>query len=107
MDQLDEEEDEEDDFFETNRHLTSGKWELHVDMDSDLSIVSITRHFADDDDENDDDDDDWSRELPPSVQWQRLETVPDIVQQIEVAAGQPLRYSKRLQRDLLHQFVEG
>jgi hypothetical protein len=112
MDQLDEDEDDEDDFFETNRHLTSGKWELHVDMDSDLSIVSITRRFADDDDDEnddneDDDDDDWSREVPPSVQWQRLETVPDIVQQIEVAAGQPLRYSKRLQRDLLHQFVEG
>jgi len=112
---------------ETERHLTMGKWELHVDMDSDLSIVALTRRpFSEEDDDDDDDDftgqeddsddddkdtdDGWSqREISrgksSNIKWQRLETVPDIVHQIEVATGQQLQYSKPFQIDLLHDLI--
>lgn len=105
--------DDDDDESDGNdrRHLTSGtaRWEFHVDMDSDLAVVGVTRVFRDDED-----DDDWDSEASTaSIDTEMIYTrsmleakIPDIVHQVEQVIGKPLQYSKGLERELFDQMAD-
>ncbi len=94
-----------------------GTWEIHLDMDSDLAIVGVSRisHSdeeydydhdddgnAEDDDNDDDDSQDTQRDREELYTRSMLPgTLPDVVSQIEQVIGKPLQYSKRLEEDLI------
>jgi hypothetical protein len=101
-------------FGETTEHLTSGNasWEFHVDMDSEVAVVGVTRVFPDNDDEDDEDSSEDGEEGSHFSHWstETLYTrsmlaanLPDVVHQIEQVTGKPLQYSKRLEKDLIRQ----
>jgi len=101
--------DDDDDEYEDNEtHLQSGRatWAVYVDMDSDLSVVGVTRVVRDEDEE------DWDSDAS-TVDSQTIYTrsmlpaqLPDVVHQLEQVVGKPLQYSKGLERDLFQQLAD-